>query len=121
VSETKGLSRPTDPETSREAAAAVLPRLRTSQQEVLTLFRRVGPMTHAQLVDAARRYDVPQSPSSLRTRTSELVKAGVLADSGVRETVGVSPGGIKRRAVVWCLPADVEVARKAQQLKLDVE
>ena len=79
-------ARATDPGTSHDAARSVSG-LREKQQAVLNCFKDFGPMTHEELV---YRYThvaagLPkQSQSGLRTRVSELVKLGKIADSGSR-------------------------------------
>ena len=91
-------ARTTDPETSHEAAESVTPMIRMSQLNILRAFRWYGRMTDYELIEAgypATRLP-HQSPSGLRTRRNELVKAGLLEDSGKRE---VLPSG--RKAIVW--------------------
>ena len=92
----RALARNTDPETSHLAAASLASdKLRASQDEVLRFMRARGPLTDDQLV---RTYvgTVPQSPSGLRTRRSELVARGLVEDTGKRV---VLPSG--RKAIVW--------------------
>jgi hypothetical protein len=89
-------TRATDPETSREAAATV--DVRKSQAQVINLFRRFGPMTDAELLEAAERLNVIQSPSGLRTRRSELVSRDVLYFTGTFKRLGTG-----RRARVWAI------------------
>ena len=92
---TRAFARTTDPETSRAAAASLSPEtLRASQRQVLDAFRRFGQMHHERLIE---RYDGdPQSDSGLRTRTRELVDAGLLRDSGERVLLSS-----RRQAIVW--------------------
>jgi hypothetical protein len=88
--------RPGDPDTSHAAAASLVSvTCRQSQQAILDLLRTVGPMTDTELI---ARYpgDPPQSESGLRTRRSELVAAGLVADSGRR--VPLASG---RLSIVW--------------------
>lgn len=95
-------TRRTDPDTSREAAAAV-ENITERQAGVLRAFRRSGPMTDRTLVDVYTRLHAlfpslypKQTESSLRTRRSELVKLGALVDSGEKETLDTG-----RKAKVW--------------------
>jgi hypothetical protein len=91
-----------DPYTSH-AAAASLPsdKIRASQEAVLAVYRRFGPMTQPQLLEryAADGSLPAQSPSGLRTRSSELVALGLLRDSG---RWAVLPSG--RKSIIWELP-----------------
>lgn len=86
-------ARLTDPDTSHAAAASV--NVRHSQQQVLALLRE-GPATDHALADRAYRRGVTISPSGLRSRRSELVDAGLVEDTGLRERL---PSG--RHAAVW--------------------
>lgn len=94
-------ARTTDPITSHEAAASIgSDKLRRSQLAVLSMFQRFGPMHDHDLVD---RYTassssslIDQSTSGIRTRRKELVRSGVLEDSGEK---GILPSG--RRAIIW--------------------
>lgn len=92
-----------DPVTSHMAAASIKSEeIRRSQQGVLSMFERYGPMHDVALVErymlnAAPISDLPQqSESGVRTRRSELVTKGVLEDSGRKEQL---PSG--RKAIVW--------------------
>lgn len=67
-----------------------------TQNVILSLFEDFGSMSHYATYHAARAAGYKFSPSSVRTRCSELVRAGVLKDSGLRER---TPSG--RFAVVW--------------------
>lgn len=92
-------ARTTDPDTSHAAAASITGvQLRESQLSVLRLFRLIGDMTDEQLLDAAGRNSVRQSPSGLRTRRRELVDLGRLRDTGDRVLLNTG-----RRAIVWGL------------------
>lgn len=93
-------ARRTDPPTSHAAAAALTPdTLRKSQAEVLNILRQ-GPMHDQRIAATALAWHSKQSPSGLRTRRAELVAAGLVEDSGRRETL---PSG--RGSVVWRLTA----------------
>jgi hypothetical protein len=94
-------ARTTDPETSHEAAVSVSA-LRQKQDGVLGLLRRMGPMTLEELV-SRYRYEMgvtdflpQQSDSGIRTRCSELVRMGLVEDSGQRARTASG-----RKAVVW--------------------
>jgi len=92
-------ARRTDPITSHQAAASIDgERIRLSQHAVLRHFRRHGPMTDTELIEG---YDgkIPQTDSGLRTRRSELVKKGLLVDTGRRELLETG-----RSSKVWGLP-----------------
>lgn len=91
------LVRPSDPETSYEAAQAAVEQLRVLQERVLNIFRADGPMCQHALIAAYReRYGEVVPESTVRTRCAELVAAGLVMDSGERV---VLPS--HRRAVVW--------------------
>jgi len=95
------LARRTDVETSHEAARSV-GELRPKQRAVLRVIRLAGrALTDCEIADAYARAmiepSVPdQSESGLRTRRSELVKAGLVKDSGSRTRLASG-----RRAVCW--------------------
>lgn len=92
------VARNTDPLTSHEAAASVTT-IRKSQEFVLGLLRARGPSTDEELWNfyVPRRPDpVRISPSGMRTRRSELVKRGLVKDTGERRTMSTG-----RRAIVW--------------------
>lgn len=68
-------ARTSDPASSKRAAASLtLADLRTTQREVLQLYRRLGPMDDRTMIRAARDMGLTQSDSSLRSRRSELSK-----------------------------------------------
>ncbi len=78
-------ARTTDPATSHQAAASVSRRAMTrGRAAVLTVFRTLGPMTDEALLGVydTKNIEPHQSESGLRTRRSELVKMGLLRDSG---------------------------------------
>jgi len=89
-------ARPTDPATSHEAASSVR-NVRESQQlilKALDIWRRTG-LTDEQI------YDCPaicsyMSPSGARTRRSELVRQGLVVDSGERRKTKAG-----RQTIVW--------------------
>lgn len=89
------VARSTDPETSHEAAASV----RNPALDRSRVYAALGegPMTDEQILDRCRAHYAPLiSPSGARTRRSELVREGLVVDSGDR--VRLSSG---RRAIVW--------------------
>ncbi len=88
-------ARRTDPETSWEAARSVSKKLRETQTAVLTFLRQYGPMTDEKLVaEYALLHATPsQSPSGLRTRRGELVRQGLVRDTGRREKLRSGSSG----------------------------
>lgn len=91
------LTRTTDPETSREAAASVKG-LREKQVLVLDVFILYGQLSDELLIWNYRNWflSTPQSESGLRSRRAELVRKGLLKDSGKR--VKTASG---RNSIVW--------------------
>lgn len=100
--EPTALARRADPATSHDAARSIQgDRLRDSQEAILALLRRFGPMCDTELLDTYQRYaassDYPrQSPSGIRSRRHELVNAGRVVDTG--ERMKLSPG---RQSIIW--------------------
>ena len=93
----KPVARTGDPDTSHAAAKSVR-NLTNKQEAVLTLFQGYGPMTDEtmRVKYLASGHRGPQSESGLRTRRSELVRKGLVKDSG--ERVKLASG---RMAIVW--------------------
>ena len=94
-------ARTTDPQTSHEAAESVF-NISSTQDGILTLLSIEG-MTDVELVESYGRFSrvsngrVPMaSESGIRSRRAELVKAGLVIDSGDRRKL---PSG--RNAIVW--------------------
>lgn len=87
----KAHARPTDPQTSHEAAASV--DVRRSRDVVLALLSDRGPLPDHALVMLASPY---MSASRARTARAELVKQGLVRRSN-RD--GRTPAG--RRCQVW--------------------
>lgn len=93
---THPVARTTDPETSHEAAASVRD-IRASQKQVFDLLATlVGGATDDELIRYARRCGVMQSDSGLRTRRAELVRLGLVRDSGRRGYTA-----LLRRSIIW--------------------
>lgn len=76
-------ARHSDPDTSHEAAASVR-NIRESQQHILELLRRYGPLTDERLGFRHRAVFVGKfmSPSGIRTRRAELVAKGLVEWTG---------------------------------------
>jgi len=100
------LARPSDPETSHEAAESLdAEHIRKSQTAVLAVLGYLGQSTDARLVktyiELAELGQVPQqSPSGIRTRRKELTRLGRVLDTGHRS---IAPSG--RRSIVWSVAA----------------
>lgn len=89
---TPARARRTDPETSHAAAAGVTLKLTENRAAVLRMFGDGDKLTDEEIrriyrirnrLDGTTTYP-PQSDSGLRTRRSELVKMGLLYDTGER-------------------------------------
>lgn len=97
-------TRSTDPDTSRAAGRAAAEHAPVVRDVVARLVGLYGPLTHDELIDRYHRLMVvdPATPrasdSGIRTRLSELVRAGLVAVDG---TEGVSAFG--NRAKRWAL------------------
>jgi hypothetical protein len=96
-------ARPTDPETSHQAAESISEtHLRASQGWVLAVLSYTGPTTDVDLVATYEHFVrtgtqvPPQSQSGIRSRRAELVEQGLVYDTGLRRRL---PSG--RQAVVW--------------------
>ena len=89
-------ARATDPDTSRAAAASVRSKVAAYRAEVLRainyLQQATDQETHTYLMDHARA----QSETSTRSRRSELLRLGLVADSGTR---GLTEAG--RSSIRW--------------------
>lgn len=75
--------RQSDPETSRDAAARVLPHLSELQARVRLAFQTHGALTAKEAEQLPEFADL--GFSTVRKRISELVKLEVLASAGVRD------------------------------------
>lgn len=81
LNEITGMVRAGDPETSVEAAEAVLPSLSALHQTVLAAYRRHGPMTAKQ---AERLPELANLGfSTVRKRVSELAQRGIIRRTDV--------------------------------------
>ena len=85
-------ARPTDPNTSREAANEVSLRIRRPQLEVLEFPAELGLFTDLQMNEFFRT-----DSSTYRTRRAELVSLGSIEDRGERMTVR----GTGRKHALW--------------------
>ena len=89
-------ARRSDPKTSHQAAASVKNQ-ETLRARVLETLRDCGPLSDESLaLKLFLRYPTPYSPSGIRTRRSELVAMGDVADSGKRERSKAN-----RESIVW--------------------
>jgi hypothetical protein len=97
--EDKAHARRSDPHTSHDAADSV-EHIRRSQQDVLMVLRRFGPMHDDKLwrviTSLFGKGVLPMSESGCRTRRSELVAKGLVEDTGRRT---ILPSG--RASIVW--------------------
>lgn len=96
---TGALARATDPDTSHEAAAIVARNLTRRQQDVLRVMRQHTAISDVALVAmydlaAAAGRVSQQSQSGIRTRRCELVRRGLVRDSGKRVRLGSGRGAI---------------------------
>lgn len=81
------------------AAAASVKNLRRSQQAIVNLLRRFGPVTHEELIALARREGLKMSVSGVRSPCAEVVRLGQACDSGKCKRL---PSG--RLAILWSVP-----------------
>lgn len=92
-------ARATDPVTSHQAAAAQTPAKVNDSHRLILALLRWEPMTDFDLARLASQHLKRKVlPTSLGVRRSELVKTGLVADSG---TKGKSDTGSP--AIKWCL------------------
>lgn len=91
----RAVARGMDPETAHAAAASVED-LTEKQLEVYGLLLGNGPLTHQQMIEKAEEQGVRQSTSGIRTRCEELVRIGLVEDSGER---GLTKSN--RETIVW--------------------
>lgn len=95
--DTPGKARTDGQQTSRDAAYAITPKTGTQRRAVLDLVAAsgAGGMIHLEMEHALHG---KASPSSVRTRCSELVAGGWIMDSGERRP---TPSGMS--AIVWVM------------------
>ena len=92
---TGAVARRSDPDTSHEAAKQLTTDgLRACAKAVLNVLRSHGPMIDEELVERVEPVG-PYSPSGIRSRRAELVRAGLVEAAGT----GVTASG--RRSQVW--------------------
>lgn len=91
-------ARATDPQTSHDAGDAVKDMTETQAYIIRVLEKK--PRNDSQLIAAYRNFKrAPMaSDSGIRSRRAELVKSGLVSDTGARV---VLPSG--RRSIVWGL------------------
>lgn len=96
---TMALARSTDPETSKAAAASIYTGMKALQENVYNVVAGVGQICDDDLITLYRnRHGYHVKESTIRTRRNELVKHGLLVDSGRRRTL---PNG--RSAILWSI------------------
>ncbi len=90
-------ARRSDPETSHAAARSIRPEsLPAAQAKIHGVLEAEGPGTDEDILERLTRLRYPISVSGARTRRAELVKKGLVKDSGLRRVL-VS----HRKAIVW--------------------
>lgn len=92
--EARELARRSDPPTSKAAAEQIvhdIPRIREAVERSIKSFGKVG-CTDQMLEECLRKL----SPSSVRTRRAELVRDGVVRDSGLTARTSSN-----REAIIW--------------------
>lgn len=94
------LARATDPETSHEAAEAIIEHLSELQADVLEYFLQAGErgLTDRDLTEHLGYF----GESTYRTRRSELTRVGLIVDSGRRRAV-LTRSGRAVHHTVWVL------------------
>ena len=95
-------ARNSDPHTSHEAAASVRG-LRETQHMVLSVLA-AGPATDEEIAERLASMGAVVSPSGARTRRSELVRAGLVVDTGERLLTRS-----RRRTIVWALARGLSI------------
>lgn len=100
--DTRGLARATDPETSHAAAAGAVTRSATIRERVALILNAAGRgMTHDAIISEYRRQASrlgwpPASDSGIRTRVHELVQAG-----RVERSAASSRSKYGRTSILW--------------------
>ena len=90
------LARRSDPGTSKQAAALVLPKLGRIHREVMASYRELGAMSARQCEQLERFGDY--SPSTIRRRITDLHRHGKLVADGTETESGKSPCTVYRVA-----------------------
>jgi hypothetical protein len=92
-------ARKSDPTTSFEAAASVT-NLNATKQAIIDELAELGPQIDEDLVDGIlfERGESFASESGIRSRRAELVRAGLVVDSGERRKMASG-----RSSIVWKL------------------
>ncbi len=94
---TEARARSTDPQTSHDAAKSVESGwITVAQGAILNRLRNDGPLTDERIIARLRDQRVSISPSGARSRRAELVKLGLVEDSGKREKTASG-----RQTIVW--------------------
>lgn len=83
-------------ETSKAAAIAAEPNAGTQRARVLDCLREYTASVYVGLTDNEMQFILHMNPSTQRPRRVELVRAGLVVDSGKTR---LTPSG--KRAVVW--------------------
>jgi hypothetical protein len=80
----EALSRTDDPETSKEAAAIVHPKINNKQRIVLRHFQKIYPLA---ITDLELHKFFREMRSTLRTRRAELTNAGLIRHTGEKKKI----------------------------------
>jgi repressor of nif and glnA expression len=102
------LARNTDPDTSHEAAASLVPHLPAMQAEILTaLCKWWGPATAYEIMVYLNHHGRGRQQNSVSTRLAALHELGFVRDSGARKA-----GSTNRLLTCWeATPAGREAVR----------
>lgn len=101
VSGVPDLARPTDPGTSHAAASSITAEAHeASERFVLNALTSRGPLTDEMLVHVAQMHGEKWSPSRIRTARAQLVRKGLVEDSGLK---ALTDSG--RKAIEWMVTA----------------
>jgi len=95
-------ARNSDPATSHHAAASVRG-LRETQRMILSVLA-TGPATDEEIAERLALAGVHVSPSGARTRRSELVRRGLVVDTGERLLTRS-----RRQTIVWGLAQGLSI------------
>ncbi len=94
------LVRPASPPTSRAAAASIVNHLTDIQANVMAILRDCGALTDDRIIAIYRDRHGYVSESSVRTRRSELVEAGLV------RSVGTVAGRTGKPVTRWAVTAE---------------